>query len=246
MSADRVILWRHGRTGHNHSGTWQGQLDVPLDDVGRAQASAAAAVLAGLVGGDRSVTLVSSDLSRARDTAIALASALGVEVALDQRLREIDAGRWQGLTRAEIAAAGMGQELDAWLGGEDVRPGGGERRSEAALRCAAAVREHADAMESGTLVVAGHGGVLRGSIITQLGLPPEHWHLFGVLGNAHWAELAPARTPGAPWRLVSYNVSSTVSSNHDVSHNVQAAPATPANRFEVLPPAQGRLTEPRQ
>ncbi len=229
MSARRVIVLRHGRTGHNHSGTWQGQLDVPLDEVGRAQASAAARALHEVTADGGAVRIVSSDLSRAQETAEALAARLGAVVTLDPRLREIDAGRWQGLTRAEIAAAGMGDELEAWLHGEDVRVGGGERRSEAATRCSAALREHAQALESGTLVAVAHGGVLRGSIVALLGLPPGHWHLLGVLGNAHWGELTPGQAPAAAWRLLSYN-----------TH------AAPANRFEVPPPAQGRLAEPQR
>ena len=39
----RVLLWRHGRTAYNAVGRWQGQIDIPLDDVGRAQAAAATA-----------------------------------------------------------------------------------------------------------------------------------------------------------------------------------------------------------
>ena len=75
MTAARVVLLRHGRTGHNHAGMWQGQLDIPLDDVGRAQAAAAAEGLgrrvAAWVEAGETVRLVSSDLSRAYDTALA-------------------------------------------------------------------------------------------------------------------------------------------------------------------------------
>ncbi len=230
MSADRVILWRHGRTSHNHNGVWQGQLDIPLDDVGRAQAADAAAVLAAGLSGAEPVAVASSDLSRARETAAVLAGLLGRPVVEDPRLREIDAGRWQGMSRIEIASTGMADELAAWMRGEDVRVGGGERRSEAALRCSAAIEDHAAAMPGGTLVVTGHGGVLRGSVVTLLGMPPDRWQVLGVLGNAHWAELSPAPGPGDPWRLLSYNTA-----------------ATPVpNQFEVPPPVRGRLAEPRR
>jgi glucosyl-3-phosphoglycerate phosphatase len=228
VSATRLVCWRHGRTAHNHSGTWQGQLDIPLDEVGREQAAQAARAIADGLPTGEPVTVVSSDLSRARGSAELLGDLAGVPVQLDARLREIDAGRWQGLTRAEIAAAGMAAELDAWRRGEDIRIGGGERRSEAARRCAAAVQEHLAAAPGGTLVVVGHGGVLRGTVLTMLGLPPDRWTMVGVLGNAHWAVLAP--TPASAWSLLAYNVS-----------------ATPApNRFEVPPPGRGRLAEPRR
>jgi probable phosphoglycerate mutase len=227
VTAQRVVCWRHGRTAHNHGGIWQGQLDIPLDEVGSAQASRAAEVISGSLSPGAPLAVVSSDLVRASATAEALAALAGLPVRLEPRLREIDAGRWQGLTRAQIAEAGMGTDLQAWLTGDDVRVGGGERRSEVAARGAAAVVEHAAALTGGTLVVVAHGGVLRGAILDLLGLPMQHWRAFGVLGNAHWAELVPGHSA---WRLVAYN---------------QAA--TPiGNRFEAAPRLGGRLAEPHR
>lgn len=227
MTATRVVCWRHGRTAHNHDGIWQGQLDIPLDDVGREQAADAAAALAASLKPDEPLAIVSSDLVRARATADALAAITGCDVRLDRRLREINAGRWQGMTRAEISEAGMGDDLAAWQRGDDVRVGGGERRSEVARRGAAALREHAETVGVGTLVVVAHGGLLRGSILDVLGLPGERWDVLGGLGNAHWAELF----PGAPaWRLWAYNV--------------QATPI--ANRFGGAPPIRDRLAEPQR
>ena len=72
----RVIIWRHGRTEWNLAGRVQGQTDVPLDEVGREQARSAAARLASL----QPTRIVTSDLSRARDTADELGRLAGVEV----------------------------------------------------------------------------------------------------------------------------------------------------------------------
>lgn len=236
MTAALVVCWRHGRTAHNHGGIWQGQLDVPLDDVGRGQAEdAAAAISSGRTPGEP-LAIVSSDLVRASATAAALGGLADVEVRLDPRLREIDAGRWQGLTRPEIIDAGMGDDLAAWQRGDDVRIGGGERRSEVARRGAAAVREHAETLHGGTLVVVAHGGLLRGSILDLLGMSGQRWDLLGVLGNAHWAELLPGRPA---WRLQSYNVQAT---NLQVT-NLQATPR--GNRFGGPPQVGDRLAEPR-
>ncbi len=209
MTARRVLLLRHGRTGHNQNGIWQGQLDVPLDDVGRAQAKAAAVALAAELppspepsaedGGP--VAIVSSDLSRARDTAAAVAEHLGLPVTFDERLRETYAGRWQGLTRAQIAANGWAAEFEAWRRGDDVPAGGGERRTEVGLRGAQAVHEHAQTLDGGTLVVVAHGGVLRGTVLTLLGLEPGRWGLLGGLANCEWGRMAPAEPV---WRLLGY------------------------------------------
>lgn len=207
MTATRVVLLRHGRTGHNHAGLWQGQLDIPLDDVGRAQAVSAGEGLARRIetwqAAGETVRLVSSDLSRAFETAKAVASASGLEVAVDKRLREIYAGQWQGLTRAQIASSAMAGELAAWSNGEDVAVGGGEKRSEAGRRAADCLVELASAMDGGTLVAVTHGGVMRGATLTLLGLEGGDWFLFAGVGNCHMIDLQ----PGAPrWRVLAYNV----------------------------------------
>jgi probable phosphoglycerate mutase len=245
VTAARIVCWRHGRTGHNHGGIWQGQLDIPLDEVGQDQVADAAAVLAASMGSGAPrgsgaplgwgaplgsgapLAIASSDLIRASATADALAALTGCPVTLDKRLREIDAGRWQGLTRAQIIEAGMGDDLAAWQHGEDVRIGGGERRGEVALRGATAIREHVETLDGGTLVVVAHGGLLRGSILELLGLAGERWDLLGSLGNAHWVELV---REWPIWRLAAYNVR-----------------ATPiANRFGGPPPGGDRLAQPRR
>jgi probable phosphoglycerate mutase len=207
-----VYLWRHARTAHNRAAVWQGQLDTDLDDVGRRQAKASAEALAHRLDGVP-FRLVTSDLRRAVDTAAALTALTGVPAVPDPRLREVDAGLWEGLTRDEVEAAGMGAELAAWRRGEDVPVGRtGERRSEVGRRGAAGITEHAAAVPvGGALVVASHGGVLRGSILALLGLDPGRWQLLGRLRNGQWAELLvrmPARGAAGErgaWTLVAYN-----------------------------------------
>ena len=97
----RLIVLRHGETGHNAAGIWQGQLDVPLSDVGVAQADAAGPAVAAL----SPSRIVTSDLSRARRTADSVGRATGIRVEVDARFREIHAGAWQGLTADEIGRA---------------------------------------------------------------------------------------------------------------------------------------------
>jgi probable phosphoglycerate mutase len=201
VTADALLLWRHGRTASNANNTFQGQLDVPLDDVGRVQVKDAAELLAQRIAG-AGCRIVSSDLSRAHETALALAARLDLPVTTDPRLREVFAGRWQGLPHQEI------RRLDpdlfaAWRAGEDVAPGGGERRSEAGERAETAIREYADGQDGGALVVASHGAALRGAIMRLVGLRNWSADVLAGLRNAHWAELEQRR--GA-WVLSSYNV----------------------------------------
>jgi len=94
------VLWRHGQTTWNAERRFQGQSDIPLDATGQAQAQRAARLLAGL----RPDMIVSSDLSRAANTAAPLARLTGLDVILDKDLRERHGGQWEGLTDTEIRA----------------------------------------------------------------------------------------------------------------------------------------------
>lgn len=210
MRPRRIVLWRHGRTEWNAQQRFQGQSDVPLDEVGRQQALQAARVLAELPP-DRIIT---SDLSRARETAEVLAGLTGLTAVGDERLRETFAGIWQGLTRAELEAR-HGEDLANWAAGSNVRPGGGETRVEVADRMVAGITDALRDLPAGqTLVVATHGGSARAATGALLGLPHEHWAALGVLSNCAWSVLVenvprPGEVRhGPPWRLQEYNAGS--------------------------------------
>ncbi|MBN1967008.1 MAG: histidine phosphatase family protein, partial [Anaerolineae bacterium] len=98
----RVYGIRHGETAWNASGRWQGHAAVPLSDTGLEQARILARYLA--QNGPRFAALYSSDLLRAMQTAQAIAGALDLPVCPDTRLREVDTGEWQGMTRTEVEA----------------------------------------------------------------------------------------------------------------------------------------------
>lgn len=201
MSARRLIVWRHGRTAWNATGRFQGQADVPLDDLGRSQAEAAASVLA------RSQVdlIVSSDLSRARTTAQTLADRVGLEVRPDARLREIHVGSWEGLTAEEVDRVDPGFR-GAYLRGEDVRRSPtGETGTEVAERAGRALREIAEAAPDGSTVVAAmHGLAGKVSICWFLGLPYAAWHALAGMDNCGWAVLQHEHS--GQWRLHAYNV----------------------------------------
>ncbi|MGV1036115.1 MAG: histidine phosphatase family protein [Candidatus Nanopelagicales bacterium] len=214
-------MWRHGRTAWNAARRFQGHSNVPLDEVGRAQAAAAAPTLASM----GPSMIISSDLERARHTADSLGHLVDLPVRVDPRLRETHAGAWEGLDRAALERD-FGEELAAWAAGSDLAPGGGERRSEVAARMLTAIDEAlADVPAGGALVVATHGGSARAAIGSMLGLPTDHWGILGVLTNCAWCVLAETkgsansladlrtgpteRFPDVPptpqWRLVEYN-----------------------------------------
>ena len=189
---------RHGRTVHNAGGVLQGQLDTPLDDVGRQQARAAADVFAGTP----LHRLLSSDLSRAADTAAALSAATGAPVVLDARLREVHLGTWQGLT-GEQAQQAHPEEWAAWRSGQDVRRGGGETYREAGDRAAQCLREAVEDLPAGgTVLAVTHGGTARAALGLLLELEPDTWGRLAPLGNTCWSTLVEA--PWG-WRLERHN-----------------------------------------
>ena len=112
MSAPVIYYIRHGETSWNAQGRLQGTQDIALNDLGRRQAAHAGAVLADLLKRDgcdtSALPFVASPLGRARATMELVRGALKLPVetyALDDRLREIGYGVWEGSTLAEMQAA---------------------------------------------------------------------------------------------------------------------------------------------
>lgn len=195
------MVWRHGQTTWNVEGRFQGQTDVDLDAVGRAQAERSAALLAAL----GPVAIVSSDLRRAADTAAALGRLAGLAVTTDPRLRESHGGEWQGLTNAEIRERFPGG-FEAWVHGADLPGKGAETRSAVGHRAVAAITEALGCVGDGaTLVAVTHGGAARSAIGSLLGLPQAHWTALGPLSNCCWSVLEERDTG---WRLLEHNAGS--------------------------------------
>ncbi|MEO3892016.1 histidine phosphatase family protein [Nonomuraea sp. B5E05] len=188
----RIVCLRHGQTLWNVERRFQGHSDIPLDETGMAQAARAASLLASL----RPTLIVSSDLQRANDTALALGRVVGLDVAVDKDFRERGGGQWEGLTREEIAAR-WPDEYAAWEAPD------GEPVGDVAARVAAAMRKWAGRIDDdGLLVVASHGAALRLGICELLGLPEELWPALGGLGNCSWSVLQEGRKG---WRLLEHN-----------------------------------------
>ena len=121
----RLLLLRHGQTPLSVDRRYSGRGNPELTDLGRTQAAAAAARVGVLAQSAPVDAIVSSPLSRARDTAAAVADVLGLPVVVHEGFTETDFGEWEGLTFRE--AAERDPELHArWLGDTSVAPPGGE------------------------------------------------------------------------------------------------------------------------
>ncbi|MDR7384488.1 histidine phosphatase family protein [Promicromonospora iranensis] len=204
MTAGTIVLLRHARTAYNAGLRLQGQIDIPLDEVGRWQAEQGATALAA---SHKASSVVASDLERARDTAAAYARQVGLEVVTDPALRERSFGIWEGMTDAEIAER-WPDEHAVWRSGGEPPVAGVESKDAVARRMEESVLRHAEALGAGdTLVVVSHGSAITQAITRMLGLDPATWRGLHGMHNVHWSHLRaspPGVVPG--WRLVAHNV----------------------------------------
>ena len=163
-----TLLVRHGQTPMSVDKRFSGIGDPELTEVGRAQAAAAAARLAG----SGATAVVSSPLSRARETAGLVAQALGLEVAVEPGLRETDFGDWEGYTFAEVKQR-WPRELDAWLADTGVAPPFGESFDATSTRVRQA-RDRVLASYGGqTVVLVSHVTPIKTLLRFALDAPPS-------------------------------------------------------------------------
>jgi len=167
MPAPTIYYIRHGETSWNAEGRLQGTLDIPLNELGRKQAAHAGNVLAGLFARDGrdkdDLAYVASPLGRARSTMDFVREVLGLPAdgyALDDRLREIGYGEWEGSTLAEMQArdpAFYARRLtEKWT----MSSPGGETYAAVQLR----MRDWYDSLKADTVAVA-HGGTCRALMV---------------------------------------------------------------------------------
>lgn len=181
----QLVLLRHGRTAWNVENRGQGHTDVPLDEVGEAQAAAAGPVVASYAPG----LVVTSDLVRASATARPVAEHAGAPLREDARLREFDLGERTGMVMADYAAAHPDEYAAFRAGSYDVVPGA-ETHAQVRERVHAALRDVlAGTPPSGTSVVVSHGGALRVGALALLGWPGELGPSLRGLPNCGWAVL---------------------------------------------------------
>ncbi|WP_432082491.1 bifunctional RNase H/acid phosphatase [Streptomyces sp. WAC 04229] len=166
------VLLRHGETPLTPQKRFSGSggSDPSLSSVGREQAERVAASLArrGTV-----QAVVASPLARTRETAGIVAARLGLEVTVEEGLRETDFGAWEGLTFGEVRER-YPADLDAWLSSPDARPtGGGESFAATGDRVAATRDKLVQAYAGRTVLLVSHVTPIKTFLRLALGAPPE-------------------------------------------------------------------------
>lgn len=215
MKRRLLVMLRHGQTDFNLGSRMQGQLDTELSELGRAQAVAAAEVL----GKRQPVLIVTSDLRRAYDTAVALGEHTGLPLRVDRRLRETHLGDWQGMTHSEVDAVAPGARL-AWRDDATWAPHGGESRVDVAARSMPVIPELVAGepewgVDERPVVLVAHGGLIAALTAALLRLPVANWPALGGMGNASWTQLSGHSADDADfgairWRLDVWNASAQV------------------------------------
>lgn len=166
------VLLRHGETALTPQKRFSGSggSDPELSAAGRRQAAAVAESLAarGTI-----ETVVSSPLRRCRETAQAVADRLGLTVTVEEGLREVDFGAWEGLTFAEVRER-YPDDLQAWLDSPKAAPTGGGESFASATRRISATRDRLLAEHAGrTVLLVSHVTPVKILVRLALGAPPE-------------------------------------------------------------------------
>ena len=172
----RFCIVRHGETAWNAEHRVQGQLDVPLNAIGRAQAQAAAKVLSR----ERFDAVYSSDLSRAQQTAQPTASSFSMQILLERDLRERHYGIFERLTYAEVKVRYPEDYARFEARDPEYAFRTGESLRDFSVRSVAVLSRIAERHEGESILVFTHGGVLDKLYRFVTGLPLSAPRDFGI------------------------------------------------------------------
>jgi len=194
-----LFLVRHGQTVWHAENRYAGTTDVALDPSGYAQAErlAAWASTAGLA------AIWCSPLSRARETAFPAARAAGLEMQVDERLREIDFGQIEGKTMAEAERL-FPEEIRRFKSDPVTYPmPDGEDPHQAALRAVSALRDIALAQPRQRVLVVAHNTLIRLTLCSLFSIPLASYRtVFPAVRNGALTEI---RLQGDNAGLIQYN-----------------------------------------
>lgn len=199
MSTLEVCLVRHGQSVSNAKGVWQGHGDSPLSDDGRTQVDGLRRALRG----QAYDLAISSDLSRAADTA----TAAEVEVEHDRAWREIHVGDWEGLTMEQVVER-FPEQIEALKARRTFAIGGGESWPEVFERADAALQALRTRLpQGGRAIVFTHGGIIAALLSGLLGVRDRFPWPLGRMRNTGRTTL---RFTGNRVELVAHNDDSHV------------------------------------
>lgn len=174
MCTDLICI-RHGEISDKFRGVFVGKTDIPLSPVGKRQARRLRELLRPHPG----TTFLSSPLQRCLETAQIAAEPFGIAVEIEEGLREIDFGLWEGLSFEEIAAASADAVADWASFDRDFAFPEGERIG-CFLDRIARIGGRLSSLDAESAVVFTHGGVIRALICHYLNLSPSNYLLFEV------------------------------------------------------------------
>ena len=151
-----LYLVRHGRTEANATGRLQGRIDLPIDEVGRAQAAAVTSLVPAVT------RVISSPSLRARQTA----EVFGVAPEIDDRWLEMDYGDFDGVAMADVPRDMWAE----WITNPDFRPPGGESLQEMGDRVFAACDDLLEAARTTDIVIVSHATPIKAAMAWALGV----------------------------------------------------------------------------
>jgi broad specificity phosphatase PhoE len=176
-----LLVVRHGRTAANASGLLLGRADPELDELGRRQAAAIAAVLPPI---DR---VVASPLRRAQQTA----AAFGLPIETDERWIELDYGEWDGRPIGDVPLEAWAQ----WRADLDFCPPGGECLAALGRRVRAACDDLLEAAAHGNVVVVTHVSPVKAAVAWALGVSDDAtWRMYVAPASISRVEVREGRT----------------------------------------------------
>jgi alpha-ribazole phosphatase len=167
----RLLLARHGETDYNQQWRFQGRTDLGLNRAGRRQAER----LRHRLSREPIDVIYASKLKRAEETAEIIARGHGLRVEFRENLAELDFGKFEGMTHAEIV-----ESYPDWRPGDfDFTAYGGESLGQLARRIRAFAKElRSDNPADANILVIAHSGSLRVLLCVLLGIAIENWRRF--------------------------------------------------------------------
>lgn len=172
----KLLLTRHGQTDWNIAGRYQGHSNTSLNQTGLSQA----AQIAKRLSTETIHAIYTSDLSRAANTAQAIADFHRLEIKKDSRLRELSFGDWEGMTYKEMSAHSP-DLFSKWMTDSmNISTPNGETLAQLAARVKSAFDQIKDDHKDQTVLIVSHSGALQSLLAVTLGVDLNRYWQFRV------------------------------------------------------------------